>query len=90
LLPIRKIRGLIIVGPLIFGQTTRRIFSFPHLKDGTLAMLQGTETEVNTIESILIQKQIKVSKFIKKEASEDALKTMNNPRILYIVTHDFS
>jgi CHAT domain-containing protein len=59
------------------------------LKDGTLGMLKGTEREVNSIAFLLAKNQIKVDKFLEKEASEEALKNVHNPSILHIATHGF-
>jgi CHAT domain-containing protein len=59
------------------------------LKDGTLDMLQGTEKEVNTIAQLLSEKRIQVNKFTKSQASEAALKNLDNPGILHLATHGF-
>jgi CHAT domain-containing protein len=70
--------------PYLPTDSLRRAF-----KDGTLGMLKGTEKEVNMIAGLLSQNHIKVNKFIKKEASEDAIKNVNNPGIVHIATHGF-
>jgi CHAT domain-containing protein len=70
--------------PYLPTDSLRRAFKMAHS-----GCLKGTEREVNTIAGLLSGKDIKVHKFIKKEASEEALKNVNNPGILHIATHGF-
>ena len=75
-----------------FIPTTREIasaeplsrYGFSHLVE-----LPGTKTEADSISKILKEKNWKVNEHLQKEATEDAIKKINNPQILHIATHGF-
>lgn len=56
---------------------------------GEIPMLPATEKEVTLLQDVLRQKQWAVQTFTLKEASENNIKKINNPRILHIATHGF-
>ncbi|MDX1905014.1 MAG: CHAT domain-containing protein [Thermonemataceae bacterium] len=58
-------------------------------ENGEISPLPGTKTEVENISRILSDKQITLQKFMENEATEDALKKIESPRILHIATHGF-
>lgn len=51
--------------------------------------LQGTKTEVNTIEEILKGGNIAVTKLMSAQATEQQLKTLKTPDVLHVATHGF-
>ena len=53
--------------------------------------LQGTETEVNEIETLLHQSNIPVIKYMGAEANEESFKDLSgkSPQLLHIATHGF-
>ena len=59
-------------------------YGFSHLKE-----LPGTKIEADSITKILRSKNWKVSEHLQAEATEDAIKKINNPQILHIATHGF-
>ena len=54
-----------------------------------VAPLPGTEDEVNKIDSLLAEKKWKVDYYTGEQASENTLKSINNPNILHIATHGY-
>ncbi len=66
--------------------TTQRFFN-PN--SGTIAILEGTKTEVNNISKILTDKKIKVTNYLENQAEEGTIKALKNPDILHIATHGF-
>lgn len=61
-------------------------------KKGNWNYLKGTLTECETISNLIEKERINVQKYIGKDASEDALKSLNSknsPIILHISTHGF-
>lgn len=51
--------------------------------------LPGTEDEVNTINDLLVSKNINSTIYLKEEATEENLRKLNSPQILHIATHGF-
>lgn len=56
---------------------------------GKIAALPGTKTEVDAIDLLLRNSGFQTKKYMGKEASEEALKKINSPRVLHIATHGF-
>ncbi|MBI5326318.1 MAG: CHAT domain-containing protein [Ignavibacteriae bacterium] len=52
-----------------------------------ISQLQGTEKEVNAINDALKNKGWEVKESISPDANEDAVKSVQNPRILHLATH---
>ena len=59
-------------------------YGFSHLVE-----LPGTKIEADTITKILKSKNWKVNEHLQAEATEDAIKKIDNPQILHIATHGF-
>jgi CHAT domain-containing protein/tetratricopeptide (TPR) repeat protein len=59
-------------------------YGFNHLVE-----LPGTKIEADTITNILRSKNWKVNEHLQAEATEGAIKKINNPKILHIATHGF-
>ncbi|MGZ4053308.1 MAG: tetratricopeptide repeat protein [Bacteroidia bacterium] len=59
-------------------------YGFNHLVE-----LPGTKIEADSITKILRSKNWKVNEHLQAEATEDAIKKINNPQILHIATHGF-
>lgn len=57
---------------------------FPELKE-----LPGTKVEADSINKIMTLQQWKVNSFLRKAASEDAIKKVSSPQVLHIATHGF-
>jgi len=57
--------------------------------EGHVSLLEGTLKEVNQIQAIASNAQIKSIKFIALEANEENVKSLKNPTILHIATHGF-
>ncbi len=64
--------------------TSERVLGFPDLKE-----LPGTKIESDSIKRILFTQNWKVNEYLQKEATEDAIKKIDNPRVLHIATHGF-
>lgn len=62
----------------------RSIFEEPSFSD-----LPGTEKEITTITDLLSQHQQTFKSYMKQEATESALKKIDNPSILHLATHGF-
>ena len=54
-----------------------------------LAELPGTKIEADSITKILKSKSWKVNEHLQAEATEEAIKKIQNPKILHIATHGF-
>lgn len=54
-----------------------------------IAQLPGTRKEVSEVNSILKTNRWETKTFLGKEAREEALKVVKNPRILHVATHGF-
>lgn len=54
-----------------------------------LAELPGTKIEADSITKILKSKNWKVNEHLQAEATEEAIKKIQNPKILHIATHGF-
>lgn len=54
-----------------------------------LALLPGTETEVNNIQNLYRKNDFSTEIFQKNEALEEAVKKADNPQTLHIATHGF-
>ncbi|MBC7873828.1 MAG: CHAT domain-containing protein [Ferruginibacter sp.] len=57
---------------------------FPDLKE-----LPGTKIESDSVKKILTARNWKVQEHLQKEATEEAIKKVNNPQVLHIATHGF-
>lgn len=57
--------------------------------NGTVTPLPGTRAEVEAIAEMLKEKNIPVSFWIGKEATEERLKKIKQPAVLHIATHGF-
>lgn len=67
-----------------------KLFGSPNFGDqGLIAPLPGTEKEVNTVESILLEESVNTEKFLNDEACEDRVKNLKNPTVLHLATHGF-
>lgn len=51
--------------------------------------LPGTEKEVNELQTLLKQKGWATDEYMETNASEDKIKSLDNPRIFHIATHGF-
>ncbi len=51
--------------------------------------LEGTKTEIESLEQIFKKENISVQKFLTKDATEENLKILKSPNILHIATHGF-
>jgi CHAT domain-containing protein len=58
-------------------------------ESGTVAVLEGTRVEINSIGAILVGKGIKTTLYLASEAEEATIKTLKSPDILHIATHGF-
>lgn len=56
---------------------------------GTVSLLPGTKTEIENIQKIAQKKKISTSVFLEEKATEENLKSIQNPDILHIATHGF-
>jgi CHAT domain-containing protein len=54
-----------------------------------LALLPGTQREVNLIDSLYAQKAVSTKVFMSDEAIEEKIKEVKNPKTLHIATHGF-
>ena len=54
-----------------------------------IGMLPGTELEVNELKKLLRRDGWVTSDFMEKEATEKAVKAINNPKVFHIATHGF-
>lgn len=61
-----------------------RLPGFPELKE-----LPGTKAEADSIKRIMSTQSWAIEEFLRKEATEDAIKKINNPQVLHIATHGF-
>lgn len=77
---------IIIKKTYLFGNPS---FSVSNPDDTQLTPLPGTESEVNTISSLLKLNDWNVKSFLGRDASELRLKSAYNPTILHIATHGF-
>ncbi len=66
------------------GTSPTRLPGFPDLKD-----LPGTKIESDSVKKILTGQNWNVQEHLQKEATEDAIKKINNPQVLHIATHGF-
>ncbi len=57
--------------------------------EGTVPLLPGTEVEVNQIRDLMKASALNVSAHMRNKATEEALKSIVNPKILHIATHGF-
>lgn len=71
-------------GAEIIGDTTQRFFNGENILE-----LPGTKIEVETIESLLRQKNIQIHRYVSDSATEGAIKKLNNPAVLHVATHGF-
>ncbi|MCU4166094.1 CHAT domain-containing protein [Carboxylicivirga caseinilyticus] len=60
-----------------------------NLQNATWTDLPGTEEEVLAINDLLISNKLKSTVYLKQEATESNLRSMNSPLILHIATHGF-
>lgn len=56
---------------------------------GNINPLPGTEKEINQLQFLLKQKGWNAQEYIEKNATEEKVKEMNNPKIFHIATHGF-
>lgn len=63
---------------------SNRVPGFPELSD-----LPGTRIEADSLNRIFTARKWKVKMYLQKEATEEAIKKVNSPRILHIATHGF-
>jgi CHAT domain-containing protein/tetratricopeptide (TPR) repeat protein len=57
--------------------------------DQSISSLPGTEKEVTQVQYMLKQKGYVTTEFVEASASEENLKGLNSPKILYFATHGF-
>lgn len=55
----------------------------------SIAQLPGTEKEVTQVQYMLKQKGYTTTEYIEGTASEENLKSINSPKVLYVATHGF-
>jgi CHAT domain-containing protein len=61
-----------------------------HEEDATgIYELPGTQSEIKKVKSVLEQHQWNARDYTEEEASEEALKSAEHPRVLHIATHGF-
>jgi CHAT domain-containing protein/Flp pilus assembly protein TadD len=65
-------------------QNETRLPGFPELKE-----LPGTKAEADSITKILAARNWKIQTHLQKEATEEAIKKIDKPRVLHIATHGF-
>ncbi len=65
-------------------QTLSRAMNFADVQD-----LPGTKTEIENINTIIVQAKIKTTVLTQEKATEDAIKAFKKPSILHIATHGF-
>lgn len=65
--------------------------SFYASADGrrTISQLPGTEKEVNQVQFMLNQRGWVTAKYVETLATEEAVKSLNSPKIFHIATHGF-
>ena len=56
---------------------------------GKISALPGTKVEVEAIDALLKKSGYQTNKLLGKAATEEAVKNVNNPRVLHIATHGF-
>ena len=56
---------------------------------GSVAALPGTKVEIESVRLQLTGKSYKVTTYVQKDASEQNIRKVNNPKILHIATHGF-
>lgn len=54
-----------------------------------ISQLPGTEKEVNQVQFMLEQKGWMTAKYVEAAATEEAVKSLNSPKIFHIATHGF-
>jgi CHAT domain-containing protein/tetratricopeptide (TPR) repeat protein len=54
-----------------------------------IAALPGTMSEINGLDAFLKERKWQTSLYLSAQATEQAIKAQNNPRILHIATHGF-
>lgn len=57
--------------------------------DGTISKLPGTKKEIETISGFCKSQKVTTTTYLLRQASEEALKKLQNPDILHIATHGF-
>jgi CHAT domain-containing protein len=60
-----------------------------NFKNQNISDLPGTEAEVNSIAVEMNKQSYSVTTYLKEEAAEDKLYTLNSPEILHIATHGY-
>ncbi|MEM7549065.1 MAG: CHAT domain-containing protein [Bacteroidota bacterium] len=55
----------------------------------TISQLPGTQLEIEQLKGLLNQKDYSIKDYLSVEASEEAIKQVNNPKIFHIATHGF-
>ncbi|MCL5029442.1 MAG: CHAT domain-containing protein [Bacteroidetes bacterium] len=59
----------------------------PFVSEDSLKELKGSEKEINEIEKILHENNWQVEKYLKDNAIEEVIKSIENPFVLHIATH---
>lgn len=57
--------------------------------EGAIPPLPGTEKEISQLQFLLKQKGWQATEYLEKNATEEKIKELNNPKIFHIATHGF-
>jgi len=58
-------------------------------KKSNIGQLQGTENEINDLYQLLNENGWDIERYMRKEATEDQIKKLDNPKVFHIATHGF-
>lgn len=76
-------------GGAVASGTTRSLARTYGFTDNEIPNLPATEKEVDEINTLLAQQQWEARSFKVKEASEENLKGLDNPKLIHIATHGY-
>lgn len=85
----RKVKGKASMpgkSATMFGNPT---FYLTASASNSVSQLPGTEKEVQELDQLLKQKGWTTTEYMEKEASEEQVKALENPKIFHIATHGF-
>lgn len=84
--PSYKVAGNVPLTPVI-DKTTRSFIG--NFRDNNIADLPGTEEEVLTIRKEMEKNHLRVTVYLKEEATEDKMYQLHSPGVLHIATHGY-
>lgn len=76
--------GMSVNIPLLKKDSAQRFFDGENITE-----LPGTKREIETIAAILNQEKVSVKTFVLADASEEKLKSLQQPSVLHIATHGY-